>query len=66
MSDKALMWQIEAFAFICDYSADDLSASAAALQNGQGGIAIRFGNDDAKADPHIVDLIHFRIADACE
>src|SRR5271166_972927 len=34
------------------------------LQNGQGGVAISFADEHAKADPHIIDLVHLGVADS--
>jgi hypothetical protein len=60
VSNQPLARQIDALAIVLDHSANDLSAAAVALQNGQRGIVILFGDENARADPHIVDLVHFR------
>jgi hypothetical protein len=60
VSNQPLVRQIDALAIVLDHSANDLSAAAVALQNGQRGIVILFGDENARADPHIVDLVHFR------
>src|SRR5215472_4213397 len=63
VADELLAGQMDAFAVVGDDAADHLGAPAVALQNGQYRVAIRLGGEHAKPDPHIVDLMHLRIAD---
>src|SRR5947209_6594385 len=62
-SGELLGMQIDALALVLDHSADDLRAPAVALQNGERCVAIPFGDENTKADPHIIDLEHLGIAD---
>src|SRR5215472_3471688 len=63
VADELLAGQIDAFAVVVDDAADHLGAAAVALQNGQYRVAILLGDENAKPDAHIVDLMHLRIAD---
>src|SRR5438477_1265733 len=63
VSGELLGRQIDALAVVLDHSADDLRAPAVALQNGEHCVAILFGDENTKPDPHIVDLEHLGIAD---
>src|SRR5271169_22643 len=63
VSDELLGGQIDALAVVFDHPADDLGAPAVALQNAERCVAIPFGDENAKADPHIVDFEHFCRAD---
>jgi hypothetical protein len=63
VSDESTPWQINAFAVVLDNPADDLRAPAVAPQNGERRVAIPLSDEDTKADPHVVDLEHLRVAD---
>ena len=63
-ADKPLLRQINPFAVVINDSADNLRATAAALQNGEDDITVFFADENAEADPHIADLVHLRATDA--
>src|SRR3984893_3860763 len=60
---EPLVREIDPLAVVLDDPADHPRAAAVTLQDLLGRISIRRGNQNAKADPHIVDLEHFGIAD---
>ena len=58
VTNEPLARQMDPFAVVFDGSADYLCAPAMPSKDLQGGIRIAFGDEDAKADTHIVDFEH--------